>query len=103
MVLQTLWRRLSVVWVDLERSVHASPEPFFSGFHGLSGRVGSCISNDCQLVSELIDGVLDQGQMLFPIHKMTLAGCAADNQSVDAVGDLELNKLLISVQIDPSS
>ena len=41
--------------------------------------------------------------MLFPIHKMTLAGCAADNQSVDAVGDLELNKLLISVQIDPSS
>jgi hypothetical protein len=94
--------RFSIVWIDLEGSVHAIVKSEMCFSNCVLGVVGPSVSNNADFVSELFNGIFYKEAKLLPGHEVTFAGGSADNNALSTVVDLELNQLVIRLQVNLS-
>mmetsp|Transcript_3146 Transcript_3146/g.9307 ORF Transcript_3146/g.9307 Transcript_3146/m.9307 type:complete len:343 (+) Transcript_3146:48-1076(+) len=90
---------LAVVGVDVERGVHPHPKALLRGVDCLPGRIRPCVPDDLDPASKLVHGVCNEHNMLVPGHQMPLPRGATDDDTLDPVGNLVGDVLVVGVQV----
>lgn len=69
---QSIERRFAIVWVDLQRCMHANCKTLLCRVQRLPGGVAASIAYDLQLIAKAVDCVCDQHDVLIPTHQLAL-------------------------------
>ena len=97
MIFDSLSTCLTIVRVDLKSAVHTSLKALIGSLDALSSRVRSSVSNNAELVTVFGSTILDQSEVLIPVHEVTLTCGTRDDDSINTGRDLVLNQFLVSI------
>ena len=61
---------LAIVWVDLQRCMHANCKALLCCMESLLRGVASCVADDHDVVAEEIHSVADEHDVLIPVHEL---------------------------------